>query len=456
MKKITFLLLLAFLAVSSASAVVSEQLYVVGNACSSGWDPSKALEMTKTSDGVFTWTGILSNTPSDARFKFLVARSWDTSVTCQIATSGHKVITSGMEEDLYVRTNSGADNAFQVSETAEYTITVDLNTMKMLCTKAGVINTDTPDLTQLYLVGDATTAGWSPENALNMAKVEDGVFVWAGTLTADGEFKFLNIKGSWNRTINPLDDNTNFVTGTEYSLNYRQLEASPNDFKFKVTTVGLYSIQVDLNTMKVTITNATPDLSQLYIVGSATTAAWESANALEMTKQQDGVFFWTGDLTADGEFKFLNEKGSWSKTINPVDADIYFEEDTEYKLNYRPMEADPNDYKFKVTATGKYDVAVNLINMKITVKQSTNSGTDRLENPDLIKKIRVSERAVRIIANSNDIIQSVGIFDIAGKCLNSVQNINSTIVLSDNLANGIYIMKISCNNKQYVQKVIIR
>lgn len=456
MKKITFLLLLALLAVSSASAIVTEQLYVVGNACSSGWDPGRALEMTKTSDGVFTWTGVLSSTPSDARFKFLVARSWDTSVTCQIATSGHKVITSGMEEDLYVRTNSGADNAFQVSETAEYTVTVDLNTMKMLCTKAGVVNTDTPDLTQLYLVGDATTSGWSSENALTMVKVADGVFEWAGNLTTAGEFKFLNAKGSWNRTINPLDANTDFVVGTEYNLSYRQLEASPNDFKFKVTTAGLYYIQVDLNTMKVTITNATPDLSQLYIVGSATTAAWESANALEMTKQQDGVFLWTGDLTADGEFKFLNEKGSWSKTINPVDADIYFEENTEYSLNYRPMEADPNDYKFKVTATGKYDVAVNLNSMKVTVKQSTNAGTDRVADPNLIKKIRVSEKAVRIIADSNDMIQSAGIFDIAGKCLNSGQNINSTIVLGNNLANGIYIVKINWNNRQYVQKVIIR
>lgn len=456
MKKITFLLLLAFLAVSSASAIVSENLYVVGNACSSGWDPGRALEMTKTSDGVFTWTGVLSSTPSDARFKFLMARSWDTSVTCQITTPGHKVITSGMEEDLFVRTNSGADNAFQVSETAEYTVTVDLNTMKMLCTKAGVVNTDTPDLTQLYLVGDATTAGWSSENALTMAKVADGVFEWAGNLTADGEFKFLNIKGSWNRTINPLEANINFVVGTEYSLFYRQLEASPNDFKFKVTTAGLYSIQVDLNLMKVTITNATPDLSQLYIVGSATTAAWESANALEMTRLQYGVFNWTGDLTADGEFKFLNKKGSWSKTINPVDADTYFMEDTEYSLNYRPMESDPNDYKFKVTTSGKFDITVNLNSMKINIKQSTNSGVDKLENSDLIKKVRVSERAVHIIANSNDIIQSAGIFDIAGKCLNSVQNINTTVVLSDNLANGIYIMKISCNNKQYVQKVIIR
>lgn len=456
MKKLTSLLLLALFTVSSVTAEIYENLYVVGNACSAGWDPGRALVMTKTADGVFTWTGPLSSTPGDARFKFLIARSWDTSITCQITTPGHTTITSGVEENLFVKTNSGADNSFRVPETAEYTINIDLNTMKMTCTKAGDMNTDTPDLTQLHLVGSATTAGWNSGDALTMIRLQDGVFVWAGNLTADGEFKFLNIKGSWDRTINPMGANVDFVTDNEYHLIYRKLESSPDDYKFKVLTTGLYVVNVNLNTMSVTFSLATPDLNQLFIVGSATAAGWENASALEMTKQADGIFTWTGDLSADGEFKFLNQQGSWNKTINPLDANTNFVVGTEYNLHYRPLESSANDYKFKVTAAGRYTVVANLNTMKVTIQQSTEVSTGKVNDVNFSKRILVSDKSVRILGDRNDMIQSAGIFDITGKCLNFVTNISSTVILNDNLAKGIYIVKTNYNNKEYLQKVIVK
>ena len=457
MKKLTFLLLLTFLGVSSVSAAAYQNLYVVGDACTSGWDPGAALQMTTTTDGVFTWTGRLTgNATSGARFKFLTARAWETSITCQIATAGHKVIASGIAEDLFVKTNTGEDNAFKVPETADYTVVVDLNTMKMTCTIVGVIDTSVPDLTQLNIVGDATTAGWDAANALTMVKVADGVFNWAGNLTVGGEFKFVNIKGSFARTINPLDANTDFIVGIEYSLNYRELESSPNDFKYKVTTAGLYSITVNMNTMKMNINTTGPNLSQLYIVGNATSADWANEKALEMTKQQDGVFSWTGELIADGEFKFINEIGKWSNTFNPLDANTTFVVGTEYNLNFRPMESSPNDFKFKATTAGRYTVSVNLNTMKVTVVASTEAGTGKVSVNDFSKKILVNEKTVRIVPNDNDKIQIASIYDITGKCLNSVSNIKNTVVLGDNLGNGVYIVKVNSDNKDYVQKVVIK
>ena len=46
----------------------------------------------------------------------------------------------------------------------------------------------------LYVVGDACAAGWSPDDALEMTKVGDGQFTWTGELldkTGDRRFKFL-------------------------------------------------------------------------------------------------------------------------------------------------------------------------------------------------------------------------------------------------------------------------
>ena len=50
----------------------------------------------------------------------------------------------------------------------------------------------------LYVVGDACAAGWSPDDALEMTKVGDGQFTWTGELldkTGDRRFKFLVGRG---------------------------------------------------------------------------------------------------------------------------------------------------------------------------------------------------------------------------------------------------------------------
>jgi hypothetical protein len=457
MKKITFFIFLAFLVISTSKAFAYDHLYVVGNASPAGWDPGAAPEMTLTEPGIFTWTGTLSDNSGDGgqrRFKFLTARSWDTSLTCQITTPGHRLISSGIEENLFVRTSSGEDNAFQVSETAVYTIVVNTNTMKMTCTKEGDLPGDIPDLTQLYIVGNATTAGWDPAAALEMTRIENGVFTWVGDLTADGELKFINQRGSWNKTINPTSIDLYFDNGVEYDLNFRPTEESPDDFKFIVSTTGMYIISVNLNTMRIVINPATVDLSQLYLVGSATAAGWDNASALEMIKIQDGIFSWTGDLSADGEFKFLNERGNWSKTINPQGADVLFVEGTEYSLNYRPLEASPNDFKFKVTNAGTYNVSVNLIEMKAVIQQSTR--VDSEKDTDISNLIRTKDKAVYILNPGSTEIQLVAIYDVTGKVLNKISNVSgNNILLANNLPAGIYIIKAEINSKKHVQKVAL-
>lgn len=138
MKKIYLSICLIFLLCTTAFAY--DNLYVVGDACSSGWDPNAALAMTREGDDLFSWSGPLKkNSGKQERFKFLVARSWATSLTCRLDQSGHQVIASGEEYDLYVKleTDGKPDNSFQVAETGVYRIEVNTSTMKMTCTKTG-------------------------------------------------------------------------------------------------------------------------------------------------------------------------------------------------------------------------------------------------------------------------------------------------------------------------------
>ncbi len=140
MKQITVLLLSLFCVVDFSSAASYENMYVTGNATTVGWSTGGTLPMTKASAGVFTWTGILkskdgSDNTGAFRFKFLPQNGWNPSITCRVNVPGHLVLNSGEEADIYVFTGDGNDNSFQVKETAIYDVQVNLNTMKMKCTK---------------------------------------------------------------------------------------------------------------------------------------------------------------------------------------------------------------------------------------------------------------------------------------------------------------------------------
>ena len=50
------------------------------------------------------------------------------------------------------------------------------------------------ELSQLYIIGDATPYAWDVQKAGEMQKVDDGVFRWSGHLEADKEFKFINTR----------------------------------------------------------------------------------------------------------------------------------------------------------------------------------------------------------------------------------------------------------------------
>lgn len=168
MKKISLLSIFIFLVLNSIFAVTYDNLYVVGNACSAGWNPDGALVMVQESENTFTWSGPLKkDNGNQERFKLLTARSWTTSLTCNLEKAGHQIITSGGEYDLYIKleTDGKPDNAFQVAETGIYTIEVNTSSMKMKCTKIA-------DYEDPNLVFTKETFHSTSEGSLNYRKLE--------------------------------------------------------------------------------------------------------------------------------------------------------------------------------------------------------------------------------------------------------------------------------------------
>lgn len=99
----------------------------------------------------------------------------------------------------------------------------------------------------LYMVGDATPAGWNiGEPTPFAASAEDAlVFAYEGRLNA-GEFKCCLVKGSWDAPfIHPMTQAREINKGGIDNEPF-QLYAGGDDLKWKVTDAGNYRLVFDL------------------------------------------------------------------------------------------------------------------------------------------------------------------------------------------------------------------
>ena len=176
MKKLFFTLLLA-------AAVLqgwAEELYLVGNALSIGWNINNALRATamkETSTGtnIYEWTGYIKG--GDTSFKIL-SRSgeWDYGYR----PTENRVTLSSTESVVWYRNGSGdADNQWQVSSDGVYKITFDKGNSKI---KAEAASLTVPTLTEgYYQIGTANDLV-NFANAINKGLIGPNV---KAKLTAD-------------------------------------------------------------------------------------------------------------------------------------------------------------------------------------------------------------------------------------------------------------------------------
>lgn len=102
----------------------------------------------------------------------------------------------------------------------------------------------------LYVVGDATTARWTAENAIALNKVDgqNKYKIENIQLVPGGEgFKFLTKQGDWNNVFVNAGDNTTLA----YYVGY---PPEGKDTKFTVDKAGYYDLVVDFDAFTVTTT----------------------------------------------------------------------------------------------------------------------------------------------------------------------------------------------------------
>ena len=173
------------------------------------------------------------------------------------------------------------------------------------------------DLTQLYLVGNGTPAGWNNNNPGVMTLVEgtEATFTWTGPLT-NGEFKFINTKGSWDSFTTTAT--TEAIDGQTYPLVWKDA----NDLKFLCTAPDVYTLTVDLVAMTLKFVKAVPiTITDLWAVGTAVPNGKMKIEA--NLNQLPSQFKFIGELKV-GTLKFMSTEKADATTqyIVPSTADI--------------------------------------------------------------------------------------------------------------------------------------
>ncbi len=202
----------------------------------------------------------------------------------------------------------------------------------------------------LYLIGDATAAGWNCNAPEQMEKVNAYEFTYTGNFTK-GEFKLPWVVGGdmWgSNTYMPLEAGEkvtkNGLTGSECYLTHN----GQPDQKWVVEDAGVYKLtfkidaaDTNFGTLDAQYIGELPKC--IYMLGVATDR-WDS-NSGTPVYEKDGKYVWIGALNYYNEdklVKFSLTQGDWDK--------VTFAVPTEVNLNGNVLQVEPGTYPYAESA----------------------------------------------------------------------------------------------------------
>lgn len=286
-------------------------------------------------------------------------------------------VEAGVEAAYSLAMNIGADNAAVISATR-----IEISNSEWLYSP-GTTTEPEPEISTLYLIGDATQGGWALENATALTyDTENNKFTWTGDLTVGIEgFKFIVSNTSWAPAFVAASADQIVTFGEPISLVYRENEeeGAPADFKFKVPADGNYTIEVVVsgNSATMTITqNSVVPVPEWYVAGNGTEGIPEWVNGKNwnpdgavMSDNGDGTFTYSTTVPA-GTYEFKITQGTWEGTI-------YEYGNVDAASSTAGYEDNGGNISFTVLETAEISIKLNpsaADNAKITLTSSVEFG----------------------------------------------------------------------------------
>ena len=211
-------------------------------------DWQRPYEMTKSADGkIFTWTGNVTGDNQDMKFALLQQSNFgDVQLMPNMNGKENVNVELNKEMGAYpVIYKDSRDNKWVIKEKGTYTVTVNVETMKVKVEKLEVV----------YLVGTALTGGYELKKAPYFTKNSEGKYELTINLH-EGDFKMLSrceYNGN-NYDYYAPGANTPFETGSSMKVDCRQDPENSQDYKWQVTAeqTGTYKLTLDVSAKTLT------------------------------------------------------------------------------------------------------------------------------------------------------------------------------------------------------------
>ena len=248
---------------------------------------------------------------------------------------------------------------------------------KMFCSlvlAATVLTANAAD--RLLIIGGAVWGGWSIDNSIVMFNSTENPDVFKATvnLNQKGTFKFLTTTEWGNLEYRAGDNDVTLAEGVASPL--VSTEENSNDKQFKVNETANYDIVCDLTAKTIVVKKAnyrTNPLKHtaLWMIGSATPGKWSIGDGTMLVPTVDNptVFKATINLV-EGEMKIaVNNQTGYGQTF-------YLRDTTDETK----MVFGGDDNKWNITKAGKYDVTVDVVNMTISITETSSTGISSAES----------------------------------------------------------------------------
>lgn len=216
-------------------------------------------EMTKSEDGkTFTWTGNVTGDNQEMKFALLQqSLIGDVQLMPNMNGATNKNVALGVEMNAYPviyyeNESFKRDNKWVINEKGTYTVTVNVETMKVKVEKLDVV----------YLVGSVLsvaegenqTNGYDLKRAPYFTKAGDNKYELTINLH-EGDFKILSkieYADKTNYDYYAPGENTPFVIGSSMNVDYRL--GNDKDYKWQVTEdqTGTYKLTLDVSAKTLT------------------------------------------------------------------------------------------------------------------------------------------------------------------------------------------------------------
>lgn len=359
--------------------IETETLYLVGDATPNGWSIDNPTPLDKTAPYIFEYTGPLTagnfklcTTTGSFDVDFVRPDNADVTVSRE----------GGVSADNFIYA-ANPDHQWNVVDEGVYHLTFDLEhwTVKGEYKGEIVIVKNPIETSTLYMVGDATPAGWDMKNPSEFTAKSKFVFEWEGNLI-EGHMKACLVKDeSWSCPfIRPEVHDTEIGRDGVAAADF-MFKTSP-DNQWKVTAAGKYRITFDLEHWTIAVKylgdGSEPEQPEepgkdpleaktLYMVGDATPNGWsmDAPTQLTVNAKDPYVFEWQGELKTGDMKACIAPDGSWScPFVRPAADGVTIGANGVSSPDF--VYTKSPDHKWKVTEAGTYRLTFNLKTWTLT------------------------------------------------------------------------------------------